>query len=465
MGRDVRASDACIIDGRMSAGSSVWSARSFLPGFLLAIASAAFAAPQDAAPPVHQHQAGAAAVELFPARDASGTGWLPDETPMHGTMRDWRGWSFMLHGGMFAQFLYEPGDRHRTGGFSTHQFSSPNWGMLVARRQIGGARAGFRVMASLDPWTIPGCGYLSFLATGETCEEDTIHDRQHPHDLFMELAADYDRPLRGAWRWQIYGGLSGEPALGPAAFPHRVSAALNPIAPIGHHWLDASHISFGVVTAGVYDRRWKLEMSAFNGREPDENRGGIDLAPLDSVSGRVSFAPNPRLSLQVSAGHLEEAELEFAPQPRIDVDRATASLTYHRPVGSSGLWASTVAFGLNSSREAIPGGLFDAVTQAWLFESSATMGDAHTVFGRVEIVEKPAHDLHAHEFPTSVFTVGKLQIGYVRQLRPWKGVVPGIGAMASVSLVPEDLASRYGGRAAPGYGVFLSLRPGRHVMR
>ena len=444
----------------MNAVIRVWSARSVLAGLLVSLASAPTAA-QDAAPPAHHHEATS---ELFPARDGSGTSWLPDDTPMYGTARAWRGWTIALHGAAFAQFLYEPGDRHRTGGSSTHQFSSPNWGMLMARRQAGGGRVGVRVMASLDPWTVPGCGYLSYLASGETCEEDTIHDRQHPHDLFMELAADYDRPLGGAWRWQVYAGLSGEPALGPTAFPHRPSAAFNPIAPIGHHWLDASHISFGVVTAGVYDRKWKLEVSAFNGREPDESRGGIDLAPLDSVSGRLSFAPTSRLSLQVSAGHLEEAELEFSPQPRADVDRTTASITYHRPLGASGIWASSAAFGLNSSSEAVPDGTFDATTLAWLFESSATLREAHTLFGRIEIVEKPAHDLHAHEFPTSIFTVGKLQAGYVRQLRPWKGLVPGVGGMASVSLVPSELSSRYGGRTALGFGMFLTLRPSRHVM-
>jgi hypothetical protein len=445
----------------MHFGITLRHTRSVAAGLLLSLASAAGAAAQQVAPPVHQHETSAGAVELFPARDGSGTSWLPDATPMHGAMRAWRGWTVALHGEAFAQFLYEPGDRHRTGGFSTRQFSSPNWGMLMARRAAGAGRVGVRVMASLDPWTVPGCGYLSFLATGETCENDTIHDRQHPHDLFMEVAADYDRPLRGAWRWQVYGGLSGEPALGPTAFPHRLSAAFNPIAPIGHHWLDATHITFGVVTAGVYDHKWKLEVSAFNGREPDESRGGFDLAPLDSVSGRLSFVPTPRVALQVSAGHLNEAELEFAPQPRADVDRMTASITYHRPF-DGGIWASSAAFGVNSSSEALPEGTFEAATQAWLFESSATMRERHTLFGRIELVEKPAHDLHAHEFPTSIFSVAKLQTGYVRQLRPWNGLVPGVGGMASVSLVPSALSSRYGGRAAPGFGLFLTLRPARH---
>ena len=430
----------------------------------LATDQAAEAAPAQDAPAqtAHQHHMPASG-DLFPAREGSGTSWLPDETQMHGASRTWRGWTMAMHGSLFTQFLYEPGDRHRTGGVSTHQFSAPNWGMVMGRRLAGRGRVGFRAMMSLDPLTIPGCGYISFLASGEACDGDTIHDRQHPHDVFMELAADYDRPLRGRLRWTIYGGLAGEPALGPAAFPHRRSAALNPIAPIGHHWLDATHITFGVVTAGVYDSRWKAEVSAFNGREPDEHRSGLDLGPLDSFSGRLSFSPTPRLALQVSAGHLEEAELEFEPQPRADVNRFTASATYHRSLGG-GAWASTIALGMNSARKPIPEGSFASRTLAWLFESTATLRDRHTVFGRVEIVEKPAHDLHAHEFPTSIFTVGKLQAGYVREIGRWTRASAGIGATASLSLVPAELESRYGGRASPGAGLFFSLRPGRHSM-
>ena len=431
---------------------------------LLLLPGRAIAAQQpDAAPSAHHHQP-ETVQELFPAREASGTAWLPADTPMFGAHRSWRGWQVMLHGVAFAQFLYEPGDRHRTGGFSTHQFGAVNWAMAVARREAGGARLGLRGMVSAEPWTIPGCGYLSFLATGEVCDGDTIHDRQHPHDLFMELAADYDRPLRGGWRWQLYAGLAGEPALGPSGFPHRVSAMLNPIAPISHHWLDSSHLVFGVVTAGVHGRRWKVEASVFNGREPDEHRGGLDLAPLDSVAGRVAFLPGGRWALQLSAGHLEDAEFEFAPEPRSDADKLTASATYHRTTRGGGIWASTLAYGVNSTRELVPGDVFEPATQAVLLESTVTIRDRHTWFGRAEAVEQPAHDLHAHEFPTTIFTVGKLQGGYLRHFTPRRGLAAGVGGMLSLSVVPTELSSRYDGRVAPGFGVFLNVRPARHAM-
>jgi hypothetical protein len=130
--------------------------------------------------------------------------------------------------------------------------------MFMARRNLGDARLGIRTMLSAEPWTVPGCGSLSFLAVGEVCEDDTIHDRQQPHDLFMELAVDYSRALTTNWRWQVYAGLAGEPALGPPGYPHRASANTNPIAPITHHWLEATRVTFGVVTMGVHNRRWRL---------------------------------------------------------------------------------------------------------------------------------------------------------------------------------------------------------------
>jgi len=396
---------------------------------------------------------------MFAPRDASGTAWQPDLTPMYSVHRQAKGWSLMVHGNAFVQFLYESGGIHHGG----HQGGSINWVMGMARRPVGQGRFGVRLGASIEPWTLPGCGYPNLLATGEMCDGDTIHDIQHPHDLFMELAADYDRPLAGSLRWQVYAGLAGEPALGPPGFPHRLSSMSNPIAPIGHHWLDSTHISFGLITTGIYDKRWKAEMSVFNGREPDEHRADFDLDALDSISGRLWFLPSDRLALQVSAAHLTEAEAEFPPEPRADVNRFTASATYHRPF-RDGTWATTAAYGMNSESGVIPGGRLDELTHAVLVEGTLSPNERHSWFGRFEIVGKPAHDLHAHEFITEVFTVGKLQGGYARYFKTWRGLQPGVGGTGSLSFVPEELSSRYNGRVAPGFGVFVTLRPARHVM-
>lgn len=422
------------------------------------------AEPQPPAQPNIREHVAVTAPALTPTREASGTAWLPEATPMYGAHRPWRGWDLRLDGALFAQFLYEPGDRHRTGGPATRQVGGVNWGMALARRATGSGRFGVRTMLSAEPWTIDGCGSLNFLATGEVCEDDTIHDRQQPHDLVMELAADYEHPLRQTWRWQVYAGFAGEPALGPPGYPHRASAMGNPVAPATHHWLDSSHITFGLVTLGIHNQRWKAEVSAFNGREPDEGRAGVDLEAFDSYAARFSFLPTERLALQVSAGRLHEARTELLePLPR-PTTRATASAIYHRPLGSTGIWATTLAVGLNLARETIAGVLVDQNTSAVMAETSMTVSSRHTLFGRAEVFGMPAHHLHATEFGATVFSMGKLQAGYLLHFSSLKGLVPGIGATAAVSLLPTAFSPRYGGRAAPSFGVFVNLRPARHAM-
>ena len=382
---------------------------------------------------------------MFAPREGSGTAWLPDTTPMYAVHGRAGQWEIMGHGNAFVQFLDETGNR------GSRQFGSINWMMGMARRPLAGGRLGVRGMLSLEPWTIRGCGYPDLLATGESCGGSPIRDRQHPHDLFMEVAAEYDRPLRDDVRWQVYGGIAGEPALGPVAYPHRLSALPNPLAPIAHHWLDATHITFGVVTGGLYGQRWKAEGSIFNGREPDEERADFDVEALDSFSGRLWFLPTARLALQISAGHLREAEAAEGIGPRIDVDRVTASATYHRALGERSLWASTLAWGMNREE--------GESTNVILAETNLTLQERHTWFGRLELAGKPAHDLGAHD-TEDVLTIAKLQAGYTRYLASWHGLTPGIGGSVSAGVVPGSLEHAYGSRVNVGFGLFVTVRPG-----
>jgi hypothetical protein len=386
---------------------------------------------------------------MAPAREGSGTSWLPDETPMFAVHRQAGTWTLMAHGNVFLQYLHESGDR------GSDQAGSINWFMGMADRSVGSGHVGLRGMLSLEPWTIRGCGYPDLLASGEVCKREAIHDRQHPHDLFMELAATYDRPLAGDVRLQLYGGPVGEPALGPTAFPHRMSAMPNPLAPITHHWFDATHITYGVVTGGVYGKRWKAETSVFNGREPDENRANLEFGALDSISGRVWFLPTKQWAMQLSAGRLNEAEAGHDGGPRIDVNRVTASATYHRAFRPGSIWASTVGWGRNSE----PG---NEATNALLAETNVTFDERDAWFGRFELSGKSAHDLVIES--DELFTVAKLQAGYTRYLSGWRGLKPGVGAHISAGIVPESLKASYGSRFNLGFGVFLTVRPGSSGM-
>jgi hypothetical protein len=378
------------------------------------------------------------------AREGSGTSWLPDETPMYAVHGQAGRWMLMAHANAFLQYLHETGDRGRD------QVGSVNWFMGMADRRMGQGHLGLRAMMSLEPWTIRGCGYPDLLASGEFCQGASIHDRQHPHDLFMELAATYDWPLAGNLRLQLYGGPVGEPALGPTAFPHRLSAMPNPLAPIGHHWFDATHVTYGVVTGGLCSRQWKAEASMFNGREPDEDRTNFDFGLLDSWSGRIWFLPTNRWALQISAGHLSEAEAGHDGGPRIDVDRVTASATYHRHLRGGSIWASTIGWGRNHEHES-------QATDAFLAETNLTLDERDAWFGRLEVSRKTGHDLAIES--DDLLGVAKLQGGYTRYFGAWNGFTSGVGASLSAAIVPPSLESFYGRRVNFGFGVFVTVRP------
>lgn len=384
-----------------------------------------------------QHEA-ALPLGLSQNRQGSGTAWVPDETPMHAVHARRGPWDLMAHGNLFAQYLVDAGER------GVGQAGSINWIMGMADRSLAGGRVALRGMVSLEPWSIRGCGYPDLLASGESCDGRPIVDRQHPHDLIMELALQYERPIGRRVAVQIYGGPAGEPALGPVAFPHRLSAMPNPLAPISHHWLDATHITYGVVTGAVYGRRWKAEASAFNGREPDADRVGLDLAALDSASGRFWFLPSKTIALQISAGRLHEAEAEVE-----NLDRITASVTWDRVPSSTRSWASTFAWGRNRAGE-------DASSFV-MAETSLTIAGRHAWFARAEAGRKPAHDLDISA--DDAFAIAKFQGGYVRYWRSWHSWAPGLGASVSMSVVPAQLAAVYGSRATPGLGVFVTMRP------
>jgi hypothetical protein len=431
----------------------------FLLPSVLSISALAQTAPESGEPPQHAAPDQPAAQEASHQHDmhhmshdmsdstgvrqGSGTAWLPDETPMNAIHAEAHGWMLMTHASAFLEHLDDEGPR------GSSQTGSINWLMGVADRPIGKGHLRLRGMITLEPWTIRGCGYPDLLATGEVCGGDIIHDRQHPHDLFMEMSAEYDRPIGGTIHVQVYGGPVGEPALGPVAFPHRPSAMSNPLAPITHHWFDATHLSYGVLTGGVYSGRWKAEGSVFNGREPDEDRTNIEIGPLDSWSGRLWFLPGKRWALQVSGGHLKEAEAGSAGAARTDIDRLTASATYHRAFEPGSLWASTIGWGRNSES----GG---QRTNALLAETSLSFGERHTWFGRFEISEKPAHDLDVEAIDS--FTVAKLQGGYTRYFGAWHGLRAGAGATASIGVIPDALENVYGRRFNAGLGVFLTIR-------
>lgn len=376
-------------------------------------------------------------------RLGSGTTWIPDAAPLPARQFTAGGWDLMLHGFVWVQEDVQGGPR------GASQFGSLNWGMFMASREVAGGRLQGRTMLSLDPATVTEGGYPLLLQSGETHDGKPLHDRQHPHDFLMELAVSYERPVNKTVGISLYAAPSGEPALGPVAFMHRPSAMDMPTAPLGHHWQDATHIAFGVLTAGLFTHRWKLEGSVFNGREPDEARWNVDPIRLDSYSGRVTFNPNDNWSFAAGYGYLDNPE----PDDDDAVHRITASALYGRKLGADGQWASALIWGANSH----PG---ERRTNSVLLESEMVIDRRHTVFARAEWVQKSAADLVLTGFPPDqIFSIGALSAGYIADFHRWSGATLGIGGMATLNAVPGPLVPSYGSRTPVGGLVFLRLRP------
>jgi len=276
-------------------------------------------------------------------RNGSGTGWLPDASPMYGYMYHTPKWMYMLHGNAFLR--YNNQDFSNKGSRGDSEFDVPNWLMFMGQRNVGqNGLFHFNTMFSLDAAIGGGNGYPLLFQSGEAYQGKSVVDRQHPHDLFSELSVSYSQALSPRADVFAYIGYPGEPALGPVAFMHRPSSLGNPDAPISHHWVDATHITFGVATVGVRYGKFKLEGSSFTGREPDEHRYDFDKPRFDSWSGRLSFNPSSNWAMQISHGFIKQPELLH---PGEDVKRTTASAIYSKEFRRNNMFNATAVWGVN----------------------------------------------------------------------------------------------------------------------
>jgi hypothetical protein len=372
------------------------------------------------------------------AREASGTAWQPDSSPHGGVHLKSGAWTLMGHTVLHAAYDRQKGPRGGEKAFMSGMV------MGMARRPLGSGTLQLRASLSPDP-LMGRRGYPLLLAAGETANGiDPLVDRQHPHDLFMELSASYSLPLSKRASLFLYSGLPGEPAFGPPPFMHRVPAMDSPEAPISHHWLDSTHIVFGVVTAGLVVGDAKLEASRFNGREPDQRRFDIETGPLDSTALRLSWNPARSLSVQASWARLIAPEQI---EPDENETRWSASAIHTRPLGDEGWWSTTLAWGRRvKSHDKL---------DAFVLESAVGAG-LWTLFGRAEQVETDELSrVGGHHGP--VYRVGKASLGAIRDFPVARHVKLGLGGLYAFSFVPGGLEPSYGGDPKGGM-LFLRLR-------
>lgn len=383
-------------------------------------------------------------------RNGSGTAWLPDNSPMYGYMFHSNKWMYMLHGDAYIR--YNKQDLLDRGSRGDSKLDAPNMVMFMGQRNVG--RNGlfhFNTMFSLDPITVGGEGYPLLFQTGETYKDQPLVDRQHPHDLISELSVSYAHAFSQKADLFLYVGYPGEPALGPAAYVHRPSAFFNPDAPLTHHWVDATHITFGVATLGFRYGDFKIEASSFTGREPDEDRYNFDKPRFDSWSGRLSYNPTAAWALQVSHGFIKEPELLH---PGEDVNRTTASATYSTRGFGETFTNVTALWGMNKTKD-------HPAEHGALLEASHSVKRT-TIYGRYEWVQKSAEELvldedefdHDAVFPVNAFTAGALY----DILRLGKTRIA-LGGQFSLFSASRELSGLYGDNPLAAQ-VYLRIYPG-----
>jgi hypothetical protein len=371
---------------------------------------------------------------------SSGTGWQPADTPGHLWMKSVNGWDLMAHGVIFVDYNQQGGPR------GAGKAESVNWLMLMEQHPLGRGTILFRQMFSAESLTAPHPGFPQLFQTGETYHGQQLVDHQHPHNVFAELSLYYTRPFTDKISWLFYGGPVGEPALGPVAFMHRASAAELPMAPLSHHVQDSTHTSFGVVTTGLIVNHFKVEGSLFNGREPNEQRYGIQFAALDSWSARLSVAPSSRWTAQYSYGRLEHPEALEPGSER----RQSASIEYVRPF-DRGSWATSAIWG--RKHKVLEGRNLNS----YLLESTVNFMARNYAFLRLELVDKD--ELFPDDPSRPSFRIGAYTLGGARDLiqnRLWQLA---LGADLTFYSKPQVLNSTYGDNPV-SFQIFVRVRPG-----
>jgi hypothetical protein len=378
----------------------------------------------------------------------AGTSAQPNSVEEPMLMRAKGGWLWMFHGEAFLNASQQTGPR----GYD--KFFSTNWFMPMAQRRFGRSELTLRTMISLEPATVTKRFYPMLFQQGETAFGKPINDGQHPHDFFMELAALYDLRLGENSLLSLYAAPVGDPAIGPSAYPHRASASENPLATLGHHLQDSTHIASDVVTGGLTYKLARIEFSGFHGREPDEFRWNIDSGAIDSWSTRLTAQPGKNWSAQYSFAHLTSPEQLH---PAEDLQRMTASVMYNRTL-ARGSWATTLIWGRNHALQT------GQVFNGYLAESTLRFATNNHVWGRIENVDRTSELLLGKNPEPPGFGeqfLARIQAytaGYDHDFPLIPGVSTALGGQLTLYSKPESLTPIYGQHPA-GFIVFVRLRP------
>lgn len=398
---------------------------------------------------------------------ASGTTVEPPSTPMPMLRRTRGSWMLMLHGNAFLadtqQHAAQPASATERRRGADKLFST-NWIMPMAMRQLGPGQLTIRAMFSLEPATVTHRQYPELFQQGETAFGTPIVDGQHPHDFFMEIAALYDWKTSERSLVSIYVAPVGDPAVGPTAYPHRMSASEDPIAALGHHQQDSTHIAFNVLTAGFTYRWLRFEESGFHGAEPNEAHWHFEPSPnghaVDSYSSRLTVVPSANWSAQYSWAHIASPEALY---PGEDQSRQTASVMVNRPGGhdlGAGLRSSNLSATLLWGRTR---SLHDSSKEnSYLAEALYKFASTNYVWTRLEnagrsneLLLSPGAPLPPNFTESPIGHVAAFTAGFDHDLHLAPHLLAAPGAQFTSYATPSALVSTYG---AHPFGVVAFLR-------
>jgi hypothetical protein len=411
--------------------------------------------PDPAKPPAqqdghaHHHGGSTNAAVDFLFRQSSGTVMQPAAWPMPMLMNSAGKWQFMWMGQAFIAATQQSGPR------GADKVYAPNWGMVSAVRPVGKGAFMLRLMPTLEPATVTGRSYPLLFQTGEAAFGRPLVDAQHPHELIMELSAQYARPIGENTVFNIYWAPVGDAAFGPVAFPHRASAMELPQATLAHHWQDSTHIANNVLTVGIGNEKVRLEGSGYRGQEPNENRWNIDLGAMDSWSTRLSVFPTRNWSAQVSTGRIKRPEQFHAD----DVVRATASLHHVVPRTNGNYIATSFIWARNYKT------IEKHASHAVVAETLIPAGRKNFFTGRFDWAQRDelfendhelAHEIE-HETGKHAFNVASYTAGYTRDIGTFRNMQTGIGANFTVYQIASEL-KRFYGDTPKGVTFFLRVR-------
>jgi len=378
----------------------------------------------------------------------SGTSVEPVSTPVPMLMTSKGKWNLMFHANVFVM------DEQQSSARGADRFFSTNWFMGMAQRPLGPGVFTARVMLSLEPAIVTGRQYPLLFQQGETAFGKPIVDGQHPHNFFMEIAALYDLKLGKNGLLSFYAAPVGDPAIGPMAYPHRASASENPVATLGHHQEDSTHIADDVITVGLAYRFARIEASGFHGREPNENRWTISQGKIDSWSTRLTIQPGKNWTGQYSYGRIASPEALF---PGENQERMTVSAMYNRPF-PMGNWASSLMWGRTKS-------LGDnSIFNSYTFESTLRFLTLNHAWTRIENADRSDELLLGENTPPSNLPerpIGRVQaytLGYDHDFDLIPHMATALGAQVTLYGVGENLKVVYGSNPV-GAVIFIRLRP------